>query len=1157
VSRIVLAIVIGLFCRGTAVNVAGQTRKIDSPEVLKQLLALPARTPRNGAIQAPVVMNIPPAEFYSRNNTPSDDAPTEDLIVYWSHWNRSDHEPTAAVKKRLLDACVSNPQILPTMIDLLPDGDSTLAKVKNIYEKSLTDEQLDQNWRDSVKRWLLFNSTYFLDELIGIAHKAKDNAKDGDVYREDALIALAGVSWTNAEPLLRGLVASGQPRSTALALSLYYKHAIDDKDLANEERYRRELQAIASNRNQPGYARKTAVESLSLSEWSGRDDWYIALFQDETLLESADDEYSSSPITTLFKSNPEKWIPVVSKLVESKDINVRSAAAACLVTVEDEEAGKKALMPLLPWLTNPAWASDSSNHRMTLIQRLRTIRIPESVPGLMAIVESDDPELGSWRAQAAESLGAYHDARAVPVLKKALVKEKDDGVRYRIVKGLISANGISEKELLDALEEYAAKLATPEGRVEVAKYRSPQEEALSATLTIGKYLAQSRETPAESLINAVIARAEELKLENPGVANGLLEITHLWGGHQVEFDIVRRIGNGAADSATIAEAIQRRVALRDNLRVELQGLASVAGAAQGIGAVLLDDPTLAQGILNSEDQPAQIALLAGARLTQMALPVELVGPFLRHKNSLLTRAAETYLLVEDSKEARDLLWQTYPNQAFITGWRETYYVGDFFQGLIKHEEKLRDEVLKENGPREILAFLRNLPDQGVVVRIYSDKATCTEYEDAARYRERTLSNAEVAAFKDILATGGYLERGPVFEWCHHVCPVSQLLAVTKEKGRRVFNHGGYLSSKEIEDQFTQLLSGDGAKVHYKLEQEIKGLEVLYAGELTVNDVAQQGNELRIFVERPETKEEADEQAETYKVDDEDEALQAQLTRRRVELNKARFSWRVFSNDKPGAVTSPPDFYSIFDETKFMLGDDNDTDWEGGYDMQTQVLSADSIIIARNYDGLWRQFAGTKPVRLGSEEASYENPVVTRDGKWVVVLKVEDEKPDSIVRLNLQTGREFRVELPAADVLTPIASLPSLGKVVVRRGKSEQAIAGTTSTGPDRAEYYLLDPATGATRLISGGNFTPLHQHGSRVLQATEKSDEFWAAIPDEKKNHTEIGRYSLKDFSFKPIMTVPQLIFDSMTMWIDAGQRQVYLVYKGQLLRLPLQTTAK
>ena len=172
-----------------------------------------------------------------------------------------------------------------------------------------------------------------------------------------------------------------------------------------------------------------------------------------------------------------------------------------------------------------------------------------------------------------------------------------------------------------------------------------------------------------------------------------------------------------------------------------------------------------------------------------------------------------------------------------------------FESLTKTEDQLRGELLKENGPIEILALLSNLGNQGIVLRIYSDKAVFTQHEDAARYRERTVPTAEVTALKDFLSAGGFPERGPTMGYCHHGCPSTELLMLTKEKGRRVFHQGGYMEWLELHEQFTQLGTGDGAKMHYKLEEEIKGLEVLYAGELSVIDVTQQGNELRLFLER--------------------------------------------------------------------------------------------------------------------------------------------------------------------------------------------------------------------------------------------------------------------------------------------------------------------
>jgi hypothetical protein len=1138
-------------------NAAAQTRKIDSPEVLKQLLTMPAPVPRSAMTPeaAPQVADPRPTEFYDRDKNPPDDAPIQDLVDYWMRWAESERAPSEAVSKRLLEACAADPAILPAFLDLLPDDDSTPAKVKSIYDKAEIDTKVEKDWRDRIRNWLVFNSTYYLEELLAMAHKAKDNQRDGDVDKEDALSALAEVSWTNAEPLLRGLMASGQPRATALALSLYYEHAVKEKDLGNEERYRRDLQAIAANRNQPGYARNVAIESLSLTEWSGLEDWYLGLFQDESLLDLSDGEYSMTPFVALFSSDLEKWIPIMTRLLESNDINVRSMAASCLVTVDDdEEMAKKALTPLLPWLTNPAWLNDRSSHRMRLIQALGAIKIPESVPGLISVVETDDAD-GYARGFAANSLALYEDPRAVPALKKALTKEKDEASRLRLIRGLLGSNALSEQEQLEALEAYATKIAAAETKMEVMHYRLPTEEPLSPTLSIGKYLGQSRETPSESFINAVLARAEDLKSQNSPIADALIEIAHQWQGHQIELDIIRRIGNGSADSATISEAIQRKDKMQQGLRTELQGLASVEGAAQGVGAALLSDPALAHGILNSQDEPAQIALLACSRLSQMALPVEMVAALLKHKNALVTQAAETYLLAEDSREARDLLWQRHPNEAFVTGWRENLMYGMNYEHIIKTEDQLRAELLKENGPIEILAWVSNSPNQGTIVRIYRDKAVYTQHEDAARYRERTVPMAEVAALKDFLSVGGFAERGPIFGYCHHGCPVVELMMLTKEKGRRVFHQGGYQEWLPIEEQFAQLGNGDGAKMHYKLEEEIKGLEVLYAGELLVNDVSQQGNELRVFVERPQTKEELEELQATYNGEDEDDEEQlTQLVRRRVQLNKTRYSWRVFANDKLGAPSSAPDFYSVVDEMKFITGDEHELDWYDNFATEAQILSPDSIIFAENYGNLYRQFAGAKPVRIGDENAVYMDPIVTRDGKWVIASKVNDEgdEPKHIVRVSLQTGREFRVNVPAADQLAPTAFVPVLNRVLVKRAKADYVMPGLKPKGPDRAEHFLIDPANGVTRLVSG-EFAPLEQPGSRFLQATEKPDEFWAAISDDKKNQTQIGRYHLRDFSFNVVTTVPQLLFDSMSMWVDEGQKKVYVVYKGQLLRLPLQ----
>lgn len=1159
--RIILAILIGCFCSGP--TLVAQTRRVDSPEVLKQLLARPAPTPRHAGTPEPEVTERPPV-FFERRNAPADDAPIEDIVAYWARSvnDRPTRRITDTVRQRLLDLCFSEPKWLITFWSLLPETDTVRTKVKELYDRSANDEKLDEEWRLVVKDWLIRNSTYYLDELLASAQKVKENEREGNVRHADDVTALAKLNWSAAEPLLRGLMATGQSRTGVFALSLFYDHAVREKDLAGEERYRRDLQAIAFSRASPAFARTTAITTLAKSEWSGRDEWYLALFQDPTLINLTDAEGTAvySPLITLYSSDLDKWIPVMTRLLKSDDINVRSAAADCLMTYTANDVRKEALLPLLPWLSNSAWLTKMGNQKLRLIETLGEIDLPESVPGLISVVDVEHSD-NSWeQAYAARALARYKDPRAVPALKRALAREKIENLRSHIFEGLLACDGFSKSEQLQAVEAYASKLTTEEGRIEVVRDRGPDEEPLSLPLSLGKYLATLKNVPG-SLVDTVLVRAESLSAENPPLSKKLVEIAHEWQGSQIDRDMIRRIANGSADAKIIEKTLSRRSQFDEELRSEAQGLAAVSGAAQGVGAVLLDDALLADGILNGKDQPAKIGLLASARMVQMPLPLALVGPLLESKDPLLALAAENYLLAEDSREARDLLWQRHANEAFVTGWLETLnYPIDVYTFIRKTEAKLRAELLEENGPVEILALIPNEDHQATVVRIYRDKAVYTQYEDPSRYRERAVAKAEVSALKDFLTTSNTVDRGPSLEWCHHGCTATEFLSLTKEKGRRVFSQSGF-NFEEIWDQFGRIGEREGIKTHYTLEKEIKGLEVLYAtDEFIVNDVALQGTEVRVLLERVPTEEELDrEEAELiYREDqEEEEGPAARLERRRLEAerHKARFSWRVLANNQLGAVTSQPDFYPAFDGTRFITDEEEERYIVDPTAENVQVLTPDSILLTQDFGGLWKHVAGGRPVRI--HDGLFTRPIVTRDRKWVVLASSEDNwsVPNSIVRFNLQTGREYRVNLEPADDFEPVAFVASHNKVLLRRAKAAYISMGNKPVGPERPEYFLLDAATGETRLVNG-EFAPLQRRGSRPLQRTEKPDEFWVALSENEKNKTRVGRYNTKDFSFKPVMEIPHLVFDSMNMWIDANAAKIYVVYKGQLVRLPLQVSS-
>lgn len=1129
-------------------SVSGQTPRTEISDKVQQLLTMPAPRPRSDKPEEP--KQTRPPKFFDSDSQPPDDAPIADLLEYWSRWvnTRLTNHPSDVVKKRLLDACLEDPDRLSQFLPLIPSSEDAATKVKETYDKPPANKETTEYWREPVKKWLLFNSKYFLSELLTLANKVQDDEKGGYVKNEDALTALSRIDWASAEPLLQRLSQSNQPRTTAAALSLLYKQAQTSKQAEAEEKYRQRLREIASDTSAPASARDSAIEALSLSEWSGRDDWYISLLADETLRECHDGIYGFHPLTTLFNRDPDKWIQIMSKLVESKDRAVQQAAGSCLVSYATNTPRRDAILPVLRWLSDPDWIDINGTQRAWFMQKMDELEMPESVPGLIWIVENEE----SNRRWAARTLAHYKDPSAIPALKKALATENNEDDRNYILDGLVASGGISDPEALSALEAYVAKIATAEGREEVKRFRSYRDDALPVPVSVGRYLANVKEV-SESLVHAVLARAEVLKKRDPLLAQSLLDTAHQWQGRHIDLDLIHRIADGSGDATTIAQALERRTKLRESVGPELQALAGSEGLAPGIAAVLLDDSALAESVLSSDRQAPKLGLLAAARLTQMPLPVETVGALLKSKEPMITTTAHAYLLAEDSPEARALLWAHHPGEAFITGWRENIQMmsASNFDVMGITEEKLRAELFKEGGPLEVIALITNSQQYSLVLRVYDTKAVYRHYEDAARYRERMISKAELAAFKDFVTTNNLMELGPQFSPCHHDCWISEFLVLTKEKGRRVFGEqglGGWLS---LLANFDLLQRGAGSRTHYAFENEVAGLERLYEDDtLVVKDVWKRGSDLRILVEREETLEEINERNKPDDPDDDDAATRTERQRQEIMRFKSRFTWRALAKGTAGDSTSLPEGYTSFDETRFPPADDEDnSDYNN---RETQAISPDTIVIARNFDGLWRQTAGQKPIRISGEKGAYAKPIATADGKWVVLSKADTDwsTPNYIARFNLKTGREYRVAIPPAANLDPIAYLPNHDKILIRRAKDDYEPSRNNTDGPETPEFYLLDANTGQTQTVTG-IFTPLQHEGKRFLQPTANPNEFWAAVP--KGDKTQVGRYNLKDFTFQPVVTLPQIEFDSMQIWVDEAETKVYLVYRGQLLRFPLK----
>src|SRR5262249_45258510 len=369
-------------------------------------------------------------------------------------------KPSDKVRRRLLDACEDRPEILASLMNFLPENADTHDRLYKILNE---ESEGEESWKPRLQTWLRRNSAYFRDELIKAARRADDNIDDNEDLR-----ALARLDWDAARPILETLALAGKSFVTPVALTLLYEHAAQEGDSSRADGYRALLKATVENRQAIWTARLEALAGLMNSEWSGQEEWFISLFADPTLSNFREDEIKGSAEskdvssarrdalegvlvmdnitvealagfrfdlrhgvldTLLYRNsvlhrNADKWIPVISNLVGDNQPSVHNAAVKCMVKfllIESghEEMRKEITRKLIPWLTEPDWATKED--RAEFVRCLVRLNTPELTPGLIWVLDYDEDP--NNRAVAAEALTQYRDPRAIPGLRRALEKE--------------------------------------------------------------------------------------------------------------------------------------------------------------------------------------------------------------------------------------------------------------------------------------------------------------------------------------------------------------------------------------------------------------------------------------------------------------------------------------------------------------------------------------------------------------------------------------------------------------------------------------------------------------------------------------------------------------------------------------------------------------
>lgn len=1223
--------------------------------VLNDLLSLPAPPPPNPGFSGTTAdANSRPPEFYSQKNPPDDNAPIDEIMDYWQAQNRYDPKrsyaviPSERTLQRILEELDRHPEKLGNFLNVLSTRPDGAENVRRIYERMKAGGNNEEYALGAIEGWLTQNTTYNVEALAAAAAASKDQSDY--VTNQDAVLALARVDWERARPILERMVNDPtQPVSQTLARWAFYEHAVREGNEIEADRWRDELKKTVENKSLKAPNRDLAMDAIvEVGDFPGRDDWYFQMLEDETL----HDLGGYTGLTTMIThSPPDKYIEKMIELVRTGSPTVRAAAIRNLTGLFDRK-NPDVIRVMLPWLENPSWAKDLGGMRNSLVSALSEIEMPESVPGLIAILDekavrddspdSSDSDFASnvmtvpsnsrepisrsgsvdygaeetypFRYQAVNALAKQKSLQAVPALRRIL-PDVEEWQRDAVVRAILESGGFSIGEQVNALEfvaldlrnqiESNEKMAANFGMPDDGEYedegmvanKSRPTTIISTANTmmmdnkmlpprqnvfnpadiipiLGRQVAAISE-PSVELVTAVVSRINYFDNSNPAMADALRKIVQTWNGAAINALMLTDLAGGKADADTIVKLLSLRKELREKQSNDVYAARSGSKpSALGITACILENEGEYAQILASDNAEMKIAMLGCARLIRAKLPVRTVAANLQSPNKTLAKAAELYLESEDSPEAANIIYELYPEKAKILG-ATVFFAPDnmkfgnfqFLNALFSsvnekntlppyslysaiserrvmqtQEKKLQKEILENTELIGIYAYNENF------VRIYADKTVFSWAENNARFRERTLNAQEFGYLKNYLASNNVNQLPPFIGDCEG-CQPRELLMLGANGGRRVF-----VKSQTMPTFFAGLdkifdeMRKPSAKLRYYLENDVAGLEILYAADkLAATTVWKNGADLRLLIEDAERREQIDRELANadeaaYQNADENtdySKLELESLRRRSQRANDEFAWRNLAGERLGDYPGqPPGFEAIPRRDNMPVPSDNEQ-WK---------RRAGNVEIRNGNNELYR-ISGGQAVKI--QTGYYLNPVITADGRWVIAAKYDyDNDRQQLSRINVQTGKETKINVnEAIGSVRPVVFIPSANKVLlVSGGDYDYEYEEQTSAG---GTYYLLDAETGAIQPLKG-EVRPLIQQTFRPLQTNGKPDEFWAAIPDERREVTQVGVYNAKTFTFTPRLKIPRITFNSMEMWVDEPGNKVYFVYKGQLLALPL-----
>ena len=382
-------------------------------DLVSALLRVPAPPPPNPLVPQRTAR---PDFFFSKRKVPADDAPIRELTDYWRYQSNQHQnlrympKPSPRVMDRIRAEIAKKPESVADFLNIFNDSREGADFVKNIYDNWPDIDDDETGGKQKVNTWLAWNSPHHVRQLEKAAQKAGERGEY--VTNFDQLVTLAKYDWESARPTVDRLYSDqSQPVSRVLATWALYSHSLEEKSLGDIDRYRDELKAFVEDKKASAGMRDLAFDAIvTEGEWNGRDEWYFSLLEDETLADLRVNGSSYTGLTTIIlNSHPDKYADKMIELVKSTNPVVRSAAARNLAVIVDPER-PDVVKALLPWLDDPKWATDTGESRMKVLNALQSVKVPESVPSLIKLLDEKETVYVNPNAYAANAANIMANA---------------------------------------------------------------------------------------------------------------------------------------------------------------------------------------------------------------------------------------------------------------------------------------------------------------------------------------------------------------------------------------------------------------------------------------------------------------------------------------------------------------------------------------------------------------------------------------------------------------------------------------------------------------------------------------------------------------------------------------------------------------------------